>query len=256
MFYHSVFEDYNIIFSRYLKCIDIDYIYYPTNSLITLILSTFCFIFVVARVFTYFSNLDNIFFRILRPIYELVLGLVRINLGNNKLYYTFFFFYLFLFILFNNLFGILPFTFTQTSHLTTTLFLASIVWVTCLFKGIYNHGKHFLSLFCPKGISPSIIPLLVFIESISYFFRVVSLGLRLFANIFAGHVLLETVGIFLYKMFFASTEGFKITSFIIGILPFLFFCILCLFETIVAFLQAYIFTILSIIYLAEAYELH
>lgn len=125
-----------------------------------------------------------------------------------------------------------------------------------MLKGFLNHGIHFFSLFCPTGVPFQIIPLLVFIETMSYCFRVISLGLRLFANVFAGHVLLDTIGVFAYKIVFSSSNFIYTSTFLFALIPLIFFTILIFFECIVAVLQSYVFVILSVIYLSESYSLH
>jgi len=252
--FHSVFEDYNIYFTRNLKCLD--YIYYPTNSLFAMVICVF-FISYIFSVLILSSNIfENISVLLLSPIYNIVYNLVMSNLGKKYIHYVYFYMYLFLFILFNNLIGLIPFTFAETSHLTSTVFIASIIWVTSMLKGFLNHGINFFSLFCPTGVPYAIIPLLVFIETMSYCFRLVSLGLRLFANVFAGHVLLDTIGVFAYKIAFSSSNFLHISTLLFSLLPLVFFIILVFFECIVAVLQSYVFVILSIIYLSEAYALH
>lgn len=248
LFNGSVFEDYNIFTTRYVKSIE-DYFNISTLSLISVGL--------ILLLFTYGNrSIRNYFFSISRLVHFVVLGLVLSNLGKNRVYYSYFLCYLFMFIFLINLVGLLPFTFAQTAHLTSTIYLASIMWVSCLLKGFYLHGIRFFRLFCPSGVPSVVIPILVFIETISFFFRLVSLGLRLFANIFAGHVLLETVGVITYKMILLNTETASIFSVFLVILPFVFLIILSTFEMIVAFIQSYIFIVLSVLYLTEAHDLH
>jgi len=123
--FHSVFEDYNIYFTRNLKCLD--YIYYPTNSLFAMVICVF-FISYIFSVLILSSNIfENISVLLLSPIYNIVYNLVMSNLGKKYIHYVYFYMYLFLFILFNNLIGLIPFTFAETSHLTSTVFIASII---------------------------------------------------------------------------------------------------------------------------------
>jgi ATP synthase subunit 6 len=126
-----------------------------------------------------------------------------------------------------------------------------MVWFGCVIIGFTYNGLRFFSLFLPKGIPFVLVPFLVAIETISYIFRSVSLALRLFANIVAGHILLDTLALFLHKMLYPST--FTFTNILIAILPFIMCIVLILFECVVAVLQGYIFIVLSCIYLKDSY---
>lgn len=254
MYIFSGFEDYYIDLIRYFKWID--YAYSPTSSTITMLICVIFFSYLVNNIMIMNSLFCNLLINLLIPIYNIIYNLLINNLGITKLWYAPFYIYLFLYIFIQNAYGLLPDTFAVTSHLSATVFLASIIWFTCLFKGFYNHGIKFLGLFCPSGVPLAIIPLLVFIETMSFCFRSISLGLRLFANVFAGHVLLETVGVFAFKFAFTTPTFFLLSSYLISIIPFIFFAILMVFELIVSFLQSYVFVILSIIYLTECYNMH
>jgi F-type H+-transporting ATPase subunit a len=163
-----------------------------------------------------------------------------------------FFFYLFMFITFSNYIGIIPFSFTITSHLSITFALSFTVWFAGVIIGFTENGIRYFSLFYPRGVPFVLVPFLVGIEVISYIFRSVSLALRLFANIVAGHILLDTLALFIYKMLLPIS--FKLTNILIIIIPFIMCIILIIFECIVAILQAYIFTVLSCIYLRDSYN--
>lgn len=157
-----------------------------------------------------------------------------------------------MFICTNNLIGILPYSFTTTSHLSITFALSFIVWYGCVIIGFQENGLRFFAVFLPRGIPFILVPFLVAIELISYIFRSVSLALRLFANIVAGHILLDTLALFIHKMLFPSMITF--TKILISILPFIMCIVSILFECVVALLQGYIFVVLSSIYLKDTYS--
>ena len=126
-----------------------------------------------------------------------------------------------------------------------------MVWYGCLIIGFSENSLRFFSLFFPRGVPFILVPFLVGIETISYIFRSVSLALRLFANIVAGHILLDTLALFIHKMLLPVNITF--INIIIAIIPFGMTIVLILFESIVALLQAYIFLVLGLIYLSEVY---
>jgi F-type H+-transporting ATPase subunit a len=151
----------------------------------------------------------------------------------------------FLFILFCNLLGMLPYAFTSTSHIAVTFSLAFFLFVIITLVGFIRHGLHFFSLFLPKGTPMWLAPLMVVIELFTYLARPVSLSLRLAANMIAGHVLLKVIASFVLMMpFYAKWAPFPFMVVFIG------------FEFFVAMLQAYIFTILACVYLNDALNLH
>ena len=177
--------------------------------------------------------------------YEFVAGMVRDNVGSAGRKFFPFIFTLFMFVLFGNLLGLLPYSFTFTSHIvvTATLALAVVGGVTIV--GVVKHGLHFFSFFVPKGVPMALLPLMIPIEVISYLSRPVSLSIRLFANMMAGHTMLKVFGGFVLALGFAG-----------GWAPGLMDVLLTGFELLVAFLQAYVFTVLTCIYLNDAIHLH
>ena len=147
--------------------------------------------------------------------------------------------------------GMIPFSFTVTSHIVVTLGLAIMAFFAINVIGIKTHGFHMLSLFLPSGAPIALAPLLVMIELVSYIFRAISLGVRLFANMMAGHTLVKILSGFAWSML--SLAGLlKMASAI----PFLVVFALMFLEVGVACLQAYVFTILTCIYLNDAIHLH
>ncbi len=154
-------------------------------------------------------------------------------------------FTLFMFIMTCNLFGMIPYGFTVTSHISITFALAMMVFLLVTLLGFILHGFRFFSLFLPKGTPWWLAPLMIIIELFTYLARPVSLSLRLTANMVAGHVLLKVIAGFVVSM-----------AFYFKIFPIPFISILIGFEIFVAILQAYIFTILSCVYLNDAINLH
>ena len=153
-----------------------------------------------------------------------------------------FVFSLFMFVLFCNMLGMLPYSFTVTSHIIVTFALAAVIFVGVTIIGFVNHGVGYLKLFIPSGVPVFLLPLIVIIEIISYLSRPVSLSVRLFANMMAGHTMLKVFG------------GFVISLGIIGgWLPLSFTVALTGLEILIAFLQAYVFAILTCIYLTVSY---
>jgi F-type H+-transporting ATPase subunit a len=177
--------------------------------------------------------------------YEFIAGMLRDNVGSEGRQYFPFVFSLFMFILFSNLVGMIPFTFTVTSHIAVTFALAMVVFIGVTIIGFARHGFHFLGLFVPKGVPVAMLPLLVPIEIVSYFVRPVSLSVRLFANMMAGHAMLKVFGGFVVSL-----------GFIGGWLPLTFIVALTGLEFGIAILQAYVFTILTCLYLNDAIHLH
>ena len=169
---------------------------------------------------------------------------------NGPLYFPVLF-SIFSFIFFCNLLGMIPFSFTVTSHIVVTLGLAMMAFVAINIIVIKTHGFHLLSFFLPSGAPIALAPLLVMIELVSYSFRVVSLALRLFANMMSGHCLLKILAGFAWTMLSA---GGILT--IAHFLPMLVIFAIVGLELSIAFLQAYVFTVLLCIYLNDAISLH
>ena len=176
--------------------------------------------------------------------YEFIANMVRENVGSEGRGYFPFIFTLFLFILFGNLFGMIPYAYTFTSQIIVTFAMAITVFVGVTVIGLIRHGLHFFSLFVPSGTPVVMAPLLVPIEIISYFVRPVSLSVRLFANMMAGHTMMKVFG------------GFAVLMGVLGVAPVALLVALTGFEILVAFLQAYVFTVLTCLYLHDAIHLH
>ncbi|MGY8959128.1 MAG: F0F1 ATP synthase subunit A [Alphaproteobacteria bacterium] len=176
--------------------------------------------------------------------YEFVAGLLRDTVGQEGRKYFPFVFTLFMFILCGNLLGMVPYTFTSPSHIVVTFALAFVIFIGVTVLGFAKHGMHFFSFFVPPGTPLPMYPLLIPIEVISYLSRPISLSVRLFANMLAGHTLLKVIA------GFVAALGF------FGVLPLAFVVALTGLEILIAFLQAYVFTILTCLYINDALHLH
>jgi len=182
---------------------------------------------------------------IAESMYEFIASMVRDNIGSKGREYFPLIFTIFMIVLMGNMLGMIPYSFTFTSHIAVTLGLALAMFIFITILGFVKHGTHFLSLFCPAGLPWALKPLIIPIEVLSYLIRPITLSVRLFANMMAGHLIL--------KVFAGFSVAMGVT---LGILPMFFNVALIGFEFLIAFLQAYVFTILSCIYLKDAIELH
>ncbi|NQV46893.1 MAG: F0F1 ATP synthase subunit A [Rhodospirillaceae bacterium] len=177
--------------------------------------------------------------------YEFIAGMIRDNVGSEGRKYFPFIFSLFMFILFANLIGLIPYSFTFTSHIIVTFAMALFVFLGVTVIAIARHKMHFFSFFLPKGVPMVMAPILVPIEVLSYLSRPISLSIRLFANMMAGHTMMKVFA------------GFVIPLGIFGgWAPLGVDIALTAFEFLVAFLQAYVFTVLTCLYLNDAINLH
>ena len=182
--------------------------------------------------------------------YEFIAGMIGDNIGKEGMKYLSLVFSLFMFILLGNLLGMLPYSFTWTSHIIVTFAISFFIFILVTFIAILKHGLFkFLGFFAPSGVPKAMLILLVPIEVISYLSRPVSLSVRLFANMMAGHTLLKVIGGFVFVL--------GANSFIIGgALPVAFLIALTGLEIVIAFLQAYVFAILTCLYINDAIHLH
>jgi F-type H+-transporting ATPase subunit a len=179
--------------------------------------------------------------------YEFVADTLRSSAGSEGMKFFPLVFSLFMFIVTVNVIGIIPYTFTVTSHIIITVSLALVVFLTVIVYGLYKHGLHFLKLFVPSGIPIYILPLVTFIEVLSFFSRPVSHSVRLFANMLAGHITLKVFGGFVVML-----GGLGFLGSLGAILPLGMTVALTALELLVAFLQAYVFAILTCIYINDA----
>lgn len=177
--------------------------------------------------------------------YEFVAGIVRENLGEDGKKFFPWVFTIFIFILTLNMLGMIPGSFTVTSHIIVTFALAAMVWVVATIVGFVRHGARYLKLFVPDGVPVWLMPLIVPIEIVSYLIRPISLSVRLFANMMAGHTMLKVFA------------GFAVSlPFVAKALPVIFTAAFTGLEFLVSFLQAFIFTVLTCIYLNDAVHMH
>src|SRR6185437_8255584 len=177
-------------------------------------------------------------------------NMIHSTAGEDGLKFFPFVFTIFMFVLFCNFFGLVPGSFTVTSQIAVTFALACVVILTVIVTGFIKHGIGFLKLFVPKA-PIYLLVLLVPIELISFFTRPISLAVRLFANMLAGHTMLQV-----FAGFVIALGGAGGILSVLSIAPMLLIVAIMLLELLVAFLQAYVFSILTCIYLNEALHLH
>ena len=179
--------------------------------------------------------------------YEFVANTIRSTAGAEGMKFFPLVFSLFMFICVSNVIGIIPYAFTVSSHLIVTAALALLVFFIVLFYGLYKNGLRFFKLFVPSGVPIYILPLVVLIEVISFFLKPVSHSVRLFANMLAGHIALKV-----FASFVGMLGALGILGWAGAVLPLGLTIALTALELLVAFLQAYVFTILTCIYLNDA----
>jgi F-type H+-transporting ATPase subunit a len=177
--------------------------------------------------------------------YEYVANMVRDIVGEGGMKYFPWIFTIFMFILVLNLLGLVPYSFTVTSHIIVTFAFAAMVWLVVTVIGFVNHGPGFLKLFVPSGVPWWLLPIIVVIELISYLIRPISHSVRLFANMMAGHAMLKVFAGFVIGL--GLLGGWAPLVFLVGFTGL---------ELVVAFLQAFIFTVLTCIYLNDAVNMH
>lgn len=184
---------------------------------------------------------------VVESFYTFIANMVRDNAGHDAMRFFPFIFSLFAFIFFANMIGMFPYAFTVTSHIVVTFALAGVVFAGVTLTGFILHGAKFLKVFVPSGVPLALLPLVVAIEIISYFSRPISHSVRLFANMLAGHIMLKVFAGFVLTFMTMGAIGWAGM-----ILPL--FMIICLtaLEFLVAALQAYVFTILTCMYLHDA----
>ena len=181
-------------------------------------------------------------------MYEFVAGILRDATGKEGMRFFPIVFTIFVFILMGNMLGMIPGSFTFTSHIIVTFAMAIAVWVGVTVIGFWYHGARFLTFFVPHGAPKAMLPLLIPIEIMSYCVRPISLSVRLFCNMMAGHTMMKV-----FAAFIVSLGGYYLIP---GIAPLAITVVLTGFEFAVAFLQAYIFTVLTCIYLNDAIHMH
>ncbi|MBC7942782.1 MAG: F0F1 ATP synthase subunit A [Chitinophagaceae bacterium] len=183
--------------------------------------------------------------------YEFIMSMVTDQVGPEGKRFFPFVFTLFMFVLFGNMLGLFPYAFTFTSHIAVTLALALMVFVLITAVALTLHGRKFFGYFFPEGAPLWLAPIIIPVEIISYLSRPISLSIRLFANMVAGHVMLKVFATFVVMLAGLGTAGP-----FLSLLPLTVNVALVGFEVLVAFLQAYVFAILTCIYLSDAVHLH
>jgi F-type H+-transporting ATPase subunit a len=178
--------------------------------------------------------------------YEFVASMVRQTAGDAGMKFFPFVFSVFMFVFFANLIGLVPYTFTVTSQIVVTFAFSAFIILLVLAYGFYKNGTHFLRLFVPPGVTPLLLPFIVLIEIISFAARPISLAVRLFGNMLAGHITLKIFGGFVTMLLGAGVYS------LLAPLPMAGIVLLTAFELLVAFLQAYVFAILTCVYLNDA----
>jgi len=197
------------------------------------------------------SVVPNRWQNVTEMVYEFVAGMLHENLGHEGRKYFAFVFSVFMIVLMGNLIGMLPYSFTYTSHIVVTGALALVVFLTATLIGFMRHGLHFLSLFLPAGVPIALAPLIVVIEIVSYLSRPISLSVRLFANMVAGHTMMKVFAGF--SVMLVASSGIGAVG---AIIPLIVNTALVGLELLIAFIQAYVFAILTCLYLKDAVELH
>jgi ATP synthase subunit 6 len=230
-----------------------------TNSVMISILALGSFLFIMNSLLiggstssdSHYSIVPGRWQVMIEGLYEVIANMLRDIVGVRGEHYFPYVFALFTFILVSNLIGLVPYSFTSTSHLIITFFLAAMTFIGINIIGGQTHGVHFFSLFFPPGSPLAMAPLLIPIEIVSYIFRPISLSVRLFANMMAGHTLLKVIAGFAWNMMTSSG-----LLFIAHFVPIFILVLLMGLELGVAVVQAYVFTILTCIYLSDAINLH
>jgi len=222
-----------------------------TNSSILMFLSLFFILRVLHK--THFKPLliPTRWQAFVESFYGFVVELIQQQLGSRGFVFFPLVFALFSFLLLGNLLGVIPFSFTFTSQLITTFGLSVPFWIGITLIGLQQHGLHFFSFFLPAGTPLPIAPFLVALEIVSYFFRAISLGVRLFANIMAGHTLVKIISGIAVAL--VSAGGLASLA---ATLPIALVIAISGLELVVCALQAYVFSILVCIYLNDSLNLH
>ena len=239
---HSPLEQFEIIPYWQIKINNLDLSF--TNSSVAMVITVaFITIFLTATVKTR-SIIPTRLQLISEMSYNFVAQLLKDTIGNEGKQYFPFVFTIFMFVLIGNMIGMIPYSFTFTSHIIVTFGLASVVFIGTTILGFIKHRLHFFSFFVIPGLPWYMLPLLIPIEIISFLSRPISLSVRLFANMLAGHTLLKVFA------------GFVVALGIGGVLPLAFIVALTGLEILIAFLQAYVFAILTCLYINDALHLH
>ncbi len=222
-----------------------------TNSSLFLILALLFFYFL------YYTNIKNGYITptrwqsVIEIIYEVMYGVVKENIGAKAGKYFPFIFSLFVFIVILNVFGIVPYTFSPTAHIAVTFGLSLSIFIGVTLLGIVNYGANYFAMFMPAGSPLVLAPFMIVIELVSHMAKAVSLGVRLAANITAGHILFAILSGFVWTMI---TAGGVLA--VASIFPLFIVFFITVIEMAVAFIHAYVFSLLTAIYISESEDLH
>lgn len=222
-----------------------------TNASLLMFFSVFIALFWISLSLFKVNFIPNHWQLFFEDFYSLTVGIVSENLGPKGEIYFPFVFSLHLFLLFSNMLGMVPYSFTVTSHIAFTFSLSLAIFIGINIIGLKTHGLNFFSLFLPRNVPLIIVPLLITIEFLSYIVKVFTLAIRLFANMTSGHTLLKIIAGFAWTMLLSG----GLLS-ILHIIPLSLLFVLIGLELAIAVLQAYVFTLLTCIYLNDVLELH
>jgi ATP synthase subunit 6 len=222
-----------------------------TNSTVSMLLATALFIHLSIFTLNKATLVPTRWQSLMELVYEFVHGLIKEQIGEKGEAYFPLVFTIFVFIVASNLLGMIPYSFTVTTHLAVTFTLSLSIFIGVTIIGFLHHGMKFFGILLPAGASLALAPLLIVIELISYFARAVSLAVRLFANMMAGHTLLKIISTFGWKMIVA---GGLVT--LAGLGPIILLFALTGLEIAIAILQAYVFTVLTCSYISDSINLH
>lgn len=214
------------------------------------LLISFVFIFFLSL--TFFQQSFSWYIILIETFFNFIKNILKSNLLIKIQIFLPFLFFNFLFILISNLLGMIPYSFTATSHFSVTFFLSLTFFIGINIIGSLFNGILFINLFLPKNIPIFLTPLLFFLEIVSYFSRVFSLAIRLFANMMSGHALMKILAGFCWNFF----STFSFFSMLISILPFLIIFLIIGLEILIACLQAYVFLMLSTLYVNDVINIH
>nr|WCH57866.1 ATP synthase F0 subunit a [Caulacanthus ustulatus] len=222
-----------------------------TNSWLFLFIATFLIFFWISLSFYQLRLVPNSWQLVKESIYKITSTMIKDNLGSKGEFYFPFIFCLHLILLYSNFIGMVPYSFTVTSHIIFTFGLALAIFIGINIIGIQTHGTKFFNLFLPRGVPLAIVPLLITIEFLSYIVKVFTLSIRLFANMTSGHTLLKIIAGFAWTML--SMGGILA---IFHLIPLGLLLALIGLELAIAGLQAYVFTLLTCIYLNDVLNMH
>ena len=215
-----------------------------TNSSLSMVITVFAITVFLTLTVNNRSIIPNRMQLISEMSYNFIAQLLNDTVGDQGKQFFPFVFSIFMFVLIGNMLGMIPYSFTFTSHIIVTFALAAVVFIGVTVLGFIRHGLHFFSFFVVPGLPWYMLPILIPIEVISYLARPISLSVRLFANMLAGHTLLKVFA------------GFVLPLGFLGIVPLAFIVALTGLEILIAFLQAYVFAILTCLYINDAINLH